>query len=71
MNTDINIDAKQERDRRERARGLSGEVCPGCGMSQNQWKGNGGRGYSDGENTYCCQGCATQGVCDCDTEDND
>jgi hypothetical protein len=34
------------------------QTCPGCGMQQNLWTGNGGQGVQKGDQTYCCQGCA-------------
>lgn len=37
-------------------------ACPGCGMVKNQWPGE---GYTHEGETYCCQGCAEDGVCTC------
>lgn len=41
-------------------------VCPGCGMPEDQWKGDGGRGVAaqDGM-TYCCRDCAQGRECRC------
>lgn len=43
-------------------------VCVECGMERKVWGGNAGQGYRvDGE-LYCCQGCAEDTGCTCDTE---
>jgi hypothetical protein len=41
------------------------QTCPGCGMPQEEWRGNNGQGFQMGEKTYCCQGCATGTGCTC------
>jgi len=40
-------------------------TCPSCGMGKHLWTGNGGEGIEKGGRTYCCQGCADQGVSGC------
>jgi len=43
-------------------------VCAACGMERKVWRGNEGQGYRmDGE-LYCCQGCAEDTGCTCDSE---
>jgi hypothetical protein len=44
---------------------MAQERCPACGMTKDQWKGNGGRGVSRGGRTYCCDGCANGTGCTC------
>jgi hypothetical protein len=41
-------------------------VCPGCGMPEEQWMGDGGRGIAaqDGR-IYCCRDCAQGRECQC------
>jgi hypothetical protein len=34
------------------------EVCPGCGLERNAWRGNGGRGYPTDGGPHCCRACA-------------
>ena len=41
------------------------EVCPGCGLAQQSWKGNKGKGYPRGGERYCCQPCADEIECAC------
>jgi hypothetical protein len=41
------------------------KICVGCGMPENSWKGNNGRGYLKGEETYCCRDCAEGVECTC------
>jgi hypothetical protein len=43
--------------------------CPNCGMLQEQWSANEGRGYMMAGDVYCCQGCAEDSGCTCDTAD--
>ncbi len=40
-------------------------TCPSCGMGKHLWTGNGGKGIEKDGQTYCCQGCADQGVSGC------
>jgi len=40
-------------------------LCAGCGRPESQWRENGGAGYQDGGETYCCRGCADQTGCTC------
>jgi len=40
-------------------------LCPGCGLPEREWRENGGAGYVDGGETYCCRGCADQTGCTC------
>jgi hypothetical protein len=40
-------------------------TCPGCGMGKHLWTGNGGEGVDKDGQTYCCQGCADQGMAGC------
>ncbi len=42
-------------------------ICPHCGMPQTEWKGNSGKGYRQDDKVYCCQSCANETGCDCDT----
>jgi hypothetical protein len=44
------------------------EECPNCGMPRDEWQGNGGRGYTQGSETFCCQGCAEGTGCTCNPE---
>src|SRR5262245_44914463 len=37
-------------------------ACPGCGMPKDEWPGE---GYTEGGETYCCQGCAEGTGCVC------
>ncbi len=41
------------------------QTCPGCGMEQGVWKGNGGQGVDKDGTTYCCQECADGTGCIC------
>lgn len=45
------------------------QICPNCGMLQSEWKGNQGLGYQEGQEIYCCQGCAENTECTCGDED--
>ncbi len=40
-------------------------VCCGCGKTCEQWMQE--KGFQDGEDLYCCEGCAegTRCVCSC------
>ena len=38
--------------------------CPGCKMIKNDWPGE---GYTQGGETFCCQGCAEGTGCTCKT----
>jgi hypothetical protein len=44
------------------------EICIGCGVPRNRWRGNNGRGYWKGEETYCCKDCAEGIECACDLQ---
>ena len=47
--------------------GQAGEqTCAKCGMPKEEWRGNNGQGFQMGDQTYCCQGCATDTGCTCD-----
>jgi hypothetical protein len=37
-------------------------ACPNCGMLKNDWPGE---GYTQGGQSYCCQGCAEGTGCTC------
>jgi hypothetical protein len=39
--------------------------CPACGMTKDEWTGNGGDGVSRGGELYCCNGCANDTGCTC------
>ena len=41
------------------------QLCPGCGMGEHLWTGNGGEGIQKDGQTYCCQGRANQGMTGC------
>lgn len=41
------------------------QQCPNCGMPQSAWQGNNGQDFTLGDQTYCCQGCATGTGCTC------
>jgi len=41
------------------------ETCANCGMTREDWRGNGGQGYSLGGILYCCEGCAKGDGCSC------
>lgn len=43
-------------------------TCTGCGMDQEDWQGNSGRGYLLEGDRYCCQGCAEDTGCTCGNE---
>ncbi len=43
----------------------TGTPCPNCGMSRNEWQGNGGLGYEFQGQMYCCEGCAEGTGCTC------
>lgn len=45
--------------------GIAAEACPNCGMTREDWRGNGGQGYDAGGVVYCCQGCAEGNGCTC------
>src|SRR5947199_10133216 len=49
-NTDINTDQQPL------------PACPNCGMIKNDWPGE---GYTQGGQSYCCQGCAEGTGCTC------
>ena len=40
-------------------------VCPNCGRPESTWRENGGEGYAEGGQTYCCRGCADELGCTC------
>jgi hypothetical protein len=44
------------------------QVCAECGLAQPDWKGNAGQGYSLEGELYCCQECAEDTGCICNTE---
>lgn len=44
----------------------SEQTCTVCGMPQDEWKGNGGRGVQEDGKSYCCKGCASGGECSCE-----
>jgi hypothetical protein len=46
-------------------RAIMEEVCIGCKIHRNTWKGNNGRGYSKDGETYCCRDCAEGIECMC------
>ena len=41
------------------------ERCPKCGMTRDEWRGDGGQGYTSEGQTYCCRGCAEDTGCTC------
>lgn len=49
--------------------GLSPEevrLCPGCGLPEQRWRENLGRGHlAEDGHTYCCSGCAREIGCTC------
>jgi len=45
--------------------GTAEQTCPNCGLVQSCWVGNNGQGFKLGDQTYCCQGCATGTGCTC------
>lgn len=47
------------------AEAVTGRTCLSCGMGQEEWKGNFGKGYVRGEERYCCLGCADGDGCGC------
>lgn len=55
------IQTGTERDQPAR----TAETCPNCGMAREEWRGNGGQGYSVAGLLYCCQGCAENTGCTC------
>jgi hypothetical protein len=40
-------------------------ACPTCGLPEDQWMGDGGRGFEQGGELYCCEGCAEGAGCTC------
>lgn len=44
---------------------MAQRACPGCGMPENNWTANDGKGHPKDGKTYCCQGCAEAGRCTC------
>jgi hypothetical protein len=44
---------------------MADRTCPRCGMDENQWKGNNGRGVNKNGQNYCCEGCAENSRCTC------
>jgi hypothetical protein len=44
---------------------MAEQRCQACGMTKEQWKGDGRQGVSKGGQTYCCQGCADGTGCTC------
>jgi hypothetical protein len=40
-------------------------TCPRCGMTDDKWKENDGRGVNQNGQTYCCKGCAMGTGCTC------
>ncbi len=39
--------------------------CPNCGMQQDKSWEDGGKGYMDDGDNYCCRGCAEDTGCTC------
>jgi hypothetical protein len=37
--------------------------CPGCGMGRDEWSTP--SGFVQGDQTFCCEGCATGAGCTC------
>jgi hypothetical protein len=42
---------------------MAEETCLGCGIEKNEWGDS--RGYLDGDQVFCCQGCAEDMACTC------
>jgi hypothetical protein len=41
--------------------------CPNCGMPKDEWPNP--AGYTDGDETFCCEGCADGTGCTCGEEE--
>ena len=44
---------------------MAEEICPACGMTKSEWKGNNGQGYTREGQIFCCAGCAEGTGCTC------
>lgn len=51
--------------KQQQSSGKATGSCPNCSMAAADWPEG---GYKLGSQTYCCQGCAEQTGCTCDTE---
>ena len=45
---------------------MNDQTCPTCGMDQKDWSRS--KGYQQGGESYCCQGCAEGTGCTCAEE---
>jgi hypothetical protein len=41
-------------------------ACPACGMPRNEWPDP--QGVTQDEKTFCCQACADEDECTCESE---
>jgi hypothetical protein len=46
----------------------SERICSRCAMTKEEWSGNHGRGVIEAGEVYCCQGCADDTGCTCDSD---
>ena len=57
---------KDPKENKEAASGIEQDlICPGCGMEQKDWNENQGQGHQQGQELYCCRGCAEGTGCTC------
>jgi hypothetical protein len=47
--------------------GFESNECAGCGLKREWWSASAGKGYVKEGLTYCCQGCAKNAKCRCDS----
>jgi len=40
-------------------------MCPRCGLKQEHWMGQGGRGHQKADQIFCCEKCAAGLTCSC------
>jgi len=45
---------------------LENKTCPTCGMDEKDWSK--AQGYQQGDESYCCEGCAEGTGCICEEE---
>lgn len=41
------------------------QACVSCGIEKRDWAGNGGKGYAEDGQMFCCYGCASDLPCTC------
>ncbi len=44
------------------------DICSRCGISNDEWSANEGQGFDLRGESYCCEGCAEDTGCTCETD---